>query len=451
MKEKFIVRGGNKLQGEIQVLGAKNAIGKMLIASLLTDEEVVLKNVPINQETDIAVELVSVIGADVERAGHSLEIKPFIRSTTVPELSRKNRLPVLTLGPLLARRGEAIIPFTGAVVQPQSVSELNTATSSAGGDKIGARPVDFHIAALEKMGAEIRYENNTLIAKAKKLSGASIALPYPSVGTTENIILAAVLAEGKTSIQNAAIEPEIIDLVKMLQKMGAIIEFGANRQIFIDGVKELHGVEHELLPDRLEAASFAIMALATDGDITVLGANQEHMITFLNTVRGIGGEYQVLNNGIRFFRNGELKATHIETDTHPGFATDWQQPLVVLLTQAKGMSVIHETVYEDRFGYTADLCRMGAEIQVVNKCLGDLVCRYQGKMYPHSAVIHGPTKLYGADLVMRDIRAGMAHIIAALIADGESVIEGVEHIDRGYENIDERIKSLGADIRRIKE
>ena len=451
MKEKFIVKGCNKLKGEIQVRGAKNAIGKMLIASLLTDDEVVLSNVPINQETDIAVELISLIGADVERIDHSLKIKPFIKSTTVPELSRKNRLPVLTLGPLLARFGEARIPFSGAITQPQTISELNTATASAGGDKIGARPVDFHIAALEKMGAEIRYEDNALIAKAKKLFGASIALPYPSVGTTENIILAAVLAEGKTSIQNAAIEPEIVDIVKMLQKMGAIIEFGANRQIFIEGVKKLNGVNHELLPDRLEAASFAIMALATDGDVTVLGANQEHMITFLNTVRRVGGEYQVRNDGIRFFRNGDLKSTHIETDTHPGFATDWQQPLVVLLTQAKGLSVIHETVYEDRFGYTADLCRMGAEIQVVNKCLGDLSCRYQGKMYPHSAVIHGPTKLHGENLVMRDIRAGMAHIIAALIASGESVIEGVDHIDRGYENIDERIRHLGADIKRIKE
>lgn len=451
MKEKLVIRGGNRLSGSIRVCGAKNAVGKMLIATLLTDEDVRLSNVPLNQETDIAIELISSIGANVKRDGSTLIVTPGIKNFRVPELSRKNRLPVLALGPLLARGGRAEIPFAGATAQPGSAAELAKATSEAHGDKIGARPVDFHIAALEKLGAEISSEGGVLSAKTNGLSGAAITLPYPSVGATENIILAAVLAEGRTSIANAAIEPEIIDLIKMLQKMGAIIEFGANRQIFVEGVPKMRGAEHELLPDRLEAASFAVMALATGGDITVLGANQDHMITFLNTVRRLGGEYEVLPDGIRFFKSGPLRSTHIETDTHPGFATDWQQPLAVLLTQAKGSSVIHETVYEDRFGYTADLRAMGAEIEVVTRCLGDLPCRYQGKMYPHSAIIHGPTPLKSAGLRMRDIRAGMAHIIAALIASGESEITGVEHIDRGYENIDERIKMLGADIRRVKE
>lgn len=451
MKEKLIVRGGSRLTGSVKICGAKNAVGKMIIASLLTDEEVRLSNVPLNQETDIAVELISAIGAEVIREGSMLVIRPAIKTSRVPELSRKNRLPVLALGPLLARVGSAEIPFAGATAQPASFAEMTKAASLAGGDKIGARPVDFHIAALEKLGAEVTASGGIISAKADGLSGASITLPYPSVGTTENILLAAVLAKGRTSIANAATEPEIIDLVKMLQKMGAIIEFGANRQIFVEGVSRLKGTDHELLPDRLEAASFAVMALATGGDITVLGADQEHLITFLNTVRRLGGEYQVMEGGIRFWRTGPLKAIHVETDTHPGFATDWQQPLAVLLTQAKGNSIIHETVYEDRFGYTADLVRMGADIEVVTKCLGDIPCRYQGKMYPHSAIIHGPTHLKGAKLEMRDIRAGMAHLIAALIAEGESEITGVEHIDRGYENIDERIKSLGADIRRVKE
>ena len=451
MKEKLIVRGGNRLTGSVKVCGAKNAVGKALIASLLTDEEVRLSNVPLNQETDIAIELISAIGAEVRREGSTLVIKPEIKTSRVPELSRKNRLPVLAIGPLLARTGRAEVPFAGATTQPNSVAEMAKAASEAGGDKIGARPVDFHIAALEKLGAEMETVGGILSAKTGGLSGASITLPYPSVGATENIILVSVLAKGRTSIANAAIEPEIIDLVKMLQKMGAIIELGANRQIFVDGVPRLGGADHELIPDRLEAASFAVMALATEGDITVLGANQEHMITFLNTVRRLGGEYEVLDGGIRFFRSGPLRSAHIETDTHPGFATDWQQPLAVLLTQAKGSSVIHETVYEDRFGYTADLRAMGADIEVVTKCLGDVPCRYQGKMYPHSAIIHGPTPLQGAKLEMRDIRAGMAHLIAALIASGESEITGVEHIDRGYENIDERIKTLGADVMRVRE
>lgn len=451
MKEKLIVRGGGRLSGRVKIRGAKNAVGKMLIASLLTDNEVKLSNVPLNQEADIAVELVSSIGASAHRDGSVITIKSGIKTSKVPELARKNRLPILMLGPLLARTGRAEIPFTGATAQPNSIMEMVKAASSAGGDKIGARPVDFHIAALEKMGAEIEVSEGLLSAKTKGLSGAFVTLPYPSVGTTENIILAAVLAKGRTSISNAAIEPEIIDLIKLLQKMGAIIELGANRQIFIEGVPSLKGADHEILPDRLEAASFAIMALATDGDITVEGANQEHLITFLNTVRRLGGEYEVLPEGIRFFRAGPLKSAHIETDTHPGFVTDWQQPLAVLLTQAKGNSVIHETVYEDRFGYTADLRSMGADIDVVTKCLGDMPCRYQGKMYPHSAIIHGPTPLCGANLEMRDIRAGMAHLIAALIASGKSEISGVEHIDRGYENIDERIKILGADIKRVRE
>jgi UDP-N-acetylglucosamine 1-carboxyvinyltransferase len=431
--EKLIIKGGRRLKGSVRIKGAKNAIGKMMMASLLTDEEVILKNVPQNQETDIAIEIVKSIGSDVKREGDTVFVRTTeIKEHKVAEMSRKNRIPILALGPLLARSGEGEVPMVG-------------------GDKIGARPVDFHIASLEKLGAEVEVKGTSIIARTAGLKGATITLPYPSVGATENTLLAAVLAKGRTVIQGAATEPEIIDLVKMLQKMGAIIEFGANREIYIEGVSKLHGVTHSLIPDRIEAASFAVMALATDGDIFIEGAEQEHLITFLNVVRRLGGEYEVLPEGIRFFRKGALKAVHIETDTHPGFMTDWQQPVAVLLTQAKGNSIIHETVYEDRFGYTEDLIKMGADIEVQSKCLGDVPCRWQGKMYNHSAIIHGPTPLYGAELEMRDIRAGMAHIIAALIAEGTSKISGVEHIDRGYEDIDGRIRSLGADIERVNE
>ena len=430
--EKLIIQGGKKLTGSVKVKGAKNAIGKMLIASLLTEDKIILKNVPRNQETDIAIELCHRIGSEISVSEDTITAcTPKIKNCRVTELSRRNRIPILALGPLLVRVGEGEVPMVG-------------------GDKIGPRPVNFHTASLEKLGAEIEIKESTIVARAKKLKGAMIILPYPSVGGTENTILTAVLAEGNTTIKNAAKEPEIVDLIKLLQKMGAIIEFGAEREIYIEGVKKLHGAEHSLLPDRLEVASFAFMALTTDGNILVEGADQNHLITFLNTVRRLGGEYEVEENGIRFFRGSNLKAIHVETDTYPGFATDWQQPLAVLLTQAKGNSIIHETVYEDRFGYTEDLRRMGAEIDVVTKCLGNLPCRFQGESYYHSAIIHGPTKLKGAKLEMRDIRAGMAHIMAALIAEGESEITGVEHIDRGYENIDGRIKNLGANIQRVE-
>lgn len=430
--EKLVIKGGKTLSGKVKVKGAKNAIGKMLMASLLSEDEVVLRNVPRNQETEIAAEICGNIGAEINIIGDILRAKtPEIKNCRVKELSRRNRIPILALGPLLARAGEGEVPMLG-------------------GDKIGPRPVDFHIASLEKLGAEVEIRESTVVAKAGKLKGAEIVLPYPSIGATENTILASVLAEGGTTIRNAAMEPEITDIIKLLQKMGAIIELGANREIYIEGVKKLHGAEHSLLPDRIEAASFAIIALATGGDIFVEGAVQEHMITFLNTVRRLGGEYSVHENGLRFFRAGPLKSIHIETNTHPGFATDWQQPLAVLLTQAKGDSIIHETVYEDRFGYAEDLRKMGADIEVVDKCLGDVPCRFQGKMHYHSAIIHGQTPLKGADLEMRDIRAGMAHIIAALIAEGKSEITGVEHVDRGYEDIDGRILALGADIERVK-
>ncbi|MBZ1348718.1 MAG: UDP-N-acetylglucosamine 1-carboxyvinyltransferase [Candidatus Liptonbacteria bacterium] len=432
INQKFIIKGGNPLFGSVKLKGAKNAIGKIMIASLLTEEEVILSNVPLNGETEIAVEFCRHIGSEIIRQADKIRIKtPEIKNFKVEGLSRRNRLSILALGPLLARTGEVEVPMVG-------------------GDKIGARPVDFHIAALEKMGAEIKIKDTTIIATTKGLYGSSVVFPYPSVGATENTILASVLAKGRTVITNAAIEPEIIDLIKFLQKMGAIIELGSNRQIFIEGVEKLSGVEHKILPDRLEAASFAVMALATNGDILVEDAVQEHLIAFLNTVRRLGGGYEVKpDDGIRFFRKGPLQAVHIETDTYPGFATDWQQPTAVLLTQAQGNSIIHETVFEDRFGYCDDLKRMGADIEIHPKCLGGLACRFQGKLYNHSAVIRGPRPLKGTSIEMKDIRAGMAHIIAALVAEGQSEITGLEHIDRGYENIDGRIKDLGGDISRV--
>ncbi len=431
-EECFVVRGGEPLHGEISLAGAKNAATKMMIASILTEEECVFENFPQIGDTAITAQLCQELGSEIFFRDSALHIKTrAVRTTEVTSLSRRNRIPILAMGPLLVRSGEAKIPVVG-------------------GDKIGPRPVNMHLQALKSLGAVIEVGHDHYRAFAPEgLHGAEINFNFPSVGATENTILASVLAKGKTIIQNAAIEPEIIDLIKMLQNMGAIIELGADRRIAIYGVERLHGTKYKILPDRNEAVSFACLAVATKGEIFVRGAIQEHLITFLNTLRRIGGEYEVLEDGIRFWRANGLKSVAVETGTHPGFMTDWQQPTAILLTQAIGNSVIHETVYEERFNYIKDLNLMGAKIRVSEDCLGGTPCRFENLHSLHSAIISGPTELRSAELTVPDLRAGIAHIIAALIAEGESTIRGIDEIDRGYEKIDERLKKMGANITRI--
>jgi len=426
----YKITGDKPLSGIIDAKGAKNSATKCMVATLLNPEKNVLENFPRSGETEITKELCERIGAKVTIEGSvcKLETKNIERHS-VPELSRKNRIPILALSPLLHRSGIAEVPLVG-------------------GDNLGARPVNFHLSALSKMGAKIEIKKNSYVAKAKRLKGTAIDLPYPSVGATENIILAGVLARGKTIIKNAATEPEVIDLVKMLQKMGAIIELGTSRVITIEGVKNLKGAKHYILPDRNEVVSFAVLAIATGGKILVRGAIQDHLITFLNTLRRMGAFYDVRHEGIIFYRGERLNGIDIETDTHPGFMTDWQQPLTVLLTKASGKSIIHETVYEDRFGYTKDLNKMGAKIKVTDKCLGALGCRFKNKKYAHSARIGGVADLKGMEINITDIRAGIAHVIAALSAKGESKITGIEHLDRGYEDLEKRLQSVGANISR---
>jgi UDP-N-acetylglucosamine 1-carboxyvinyltransferase len=429
---RFLVRGGKPLSGEIELAGAKNEATKMLVASLLTSEPCVFDNIPDIGDVDITAELCQSLGSKIKREGSllAIETKEICTVRILPQ-SRKNRIPILTLGPLLTRVGEAHVPMLG-------------------GDKIGPRPVDMHLDALKALGAEINVDSEGYHARAHQgLRGASITLRFPSVGATENTVLAAVLAKGRTVIRNAAMEPEVVDLICMLQKMGAIIEIGVNRTIYIEGVPRLYGVRHRAIPDRNEAVSFACLAIASGGEVLIKGAIQEHLMSFLNAIRRIGAKYEVRDEGIIFSRGSSLSSTEIETDTHPGFMTDWQQPFAVLLTTVRGVSVIHETVYEDRFGYTEDLKLMGADIKVFSKCLGELPCRFSGQGFEHSAVICGPTSLRSAELRVRDLRAGMAHLIAALVAEGESVIEGAEEIDRGYEYLDKRLQKLGADIERI--
>lgn len=429
--EYFKVTGGKPVGGKVKLAGAKNAATKMLVASLLTDEACTLENFPAIGDTEIVLELCEVLGSAIERGESKVTLKTEkIKKTKVEALSRRNRIPILALGPLLARVGEGEVPIVG-------------------GDKIGARPVDMHLESLRALGAKIEIGKHSYKATAPNgLRGAEISFRYPSVGATEQTVMAAVLARGKTIIRNAAVEPEITDLIKVLQKMGAIIELGTNRVISVYGVKKLGGFKHRIMGDRNEAVSFASLAVATDGKIFVEGAEQEHLITFLNSLRRVGGEYGVEENGIWFWRERKLEGVKIETETHPGFMTDWQQPFTVLLTQADGVSVIHETVYEDRFGYVKDLNLMGANIKVVNECLGDLPCRFKDNLSPHSAIIYGPTKLHGREITVPDLRAGIAHLIAGLVADGETIIRGIDEIDRGYERIDERLRNLGANIER---
>lgn len=430
------ITGPQRVEGEVVISGAKNAASKMMVASLLTSEEVVLHNFPRIDEIDIVRELVERVGAKVETREHSLVLHtPEIATEEVLGLSRANRISVLALPALLHRKGRAVMPIVG-------------------GDRIGPRPVNYHLDALKAMGAEIDESGKAFVASAPNgLRGTHVKLPYPSVGATENILLAGVLAKGRTVIENAALEPEILDLVMMLQNMGAIIELGTGRVIAIDGVERLRGCSHAILPDRMEAASYACMALATKGRIFCRHARQEHMITFLNAVRRIGADYEVLENGIVFFvpEGATLRGIDLETDTHPGFMTDWQQPFTLLLTQCEGTSVVHETVYEDRFGYTRELNRLGANITVFDKCLGELPCRFRTHRHPHSAIVQGPTPLKaGREPVdIFDIRAGITLVIAALCAQGTTHLTGLEHLDRGYENLLGKLQGLG--IRAVRE
>lgn len=430
---KFLVKGAKPLHGSIRISGAKNAASKLIIASLLTDEPVRLINVPVSiSEIKVTRRIIESLGAKFSKFTNDeliVQTKKIHDNSFSASLGLINRIGVLTAGPLLLRSGEAKIP-------------------KPGGDQIGARPINFHLDALIKLGASVKEHKDFYLLKAKRLIGTDITLPFPSVGATENIIITASLAIGKTTIHNAAIEPEIMDLIMLLQKMGAIIDVKTDRTIVITGVDKLCSAEHRVIPDRLEAASFACAAIASKGDVTIQDARHADMITFLNTIRLIGAEYEVLKDGIRFYYKGDLKPISIETDVHPGFMTDWQPPMTILLTQANGISTLHETVYENRFGYIKELNKMGAAIELTNDCLGT-PCRFNGTNYYHSAVIKGKTPLHSAEINVPDIRAGFSYLVAAILAKGETLVHGIHYIDRGYENIDKKLRKLGVKIRRV--
>lgn len=437
MTDLIHVTGGTPLNGRIRVRGAKNFVSKAMVASLLGDGPSELRNVPLIRDVEIVKGLLELHGVVVEhdREGGVLHMdSTAVDSAHVADIDAhagSSRIPILLCGPLLHRLGEAFIP-------------------DLGGCHIGDRPINYHLDILRKFGAIVdKRPQGIHLTAPNGLRGTKVELPYPSVGATEQLLLTAVRAEGLTELANAAIEPEIMDLINVLQKMGAIISVDTDRVIRIEGVKRLGGFRHTALGDRIEAASWASAALATRGDIFVEGATQPEMIAFLNTFRKVGGEFEVEDDGIRFYHpGGELRSIVLETDVHPGFMTDWQQPLVVALTQATGLSIVHETVYENRFGFTEALRGMGATIQVYRECLGGLECRFGQRNFHHSAVISGPTPLEAGEITVPDLRGGFSHLIAALAAKGTSTVHGIGLIDRGYENFADKLTALGADFER---
>ncbi|WP_243227668.1 UDP-N-acetylglucosamine 1-carboxyvinyltransferase [Microbacterium sp. CIAB417] len=428
------IRGGRPLRGTVEVKGAKNLVTKAMVAALLGESPSLLRDVPMISDVAVVRSLLEVHGVRVAEGDEpgSLVLDPRdVESAHMEEIDAHagaSRIPILFCGPLLHRLGQAFIP-------------------DLGGCRIGDRPIDFHLDALRKFGAIVeKLPSGIRLSAPRGLHGANIHLPYPSVGATEQVLLTAVRAQGITELRNAAIEPEIMDLIALLQKMGAIISYEPNRVILIEGVPKLNGYDHRSIFDRNEAASWASAAIATDGEIFVAGARQQEMLTFLNVLRKIGAHFEVREDGILFARGEALKPVTVETDVHPGFMTDWQQPLIVALTQATGRSVVHETVYENRFGFTQALVKMGADITVYPHGLQEGPRRVPRRSLEQAAVITGPTPLHGADITVPDLRGGYSHVIAALAAEGTSTVRNIGIIRRGYADFLAKLTALGADF-----
>lgn len=438
--EHFAITGGRPWQGSIQVSGAKNVAMKVILAGLLTDEPLKIHNIPHISSVDGTAEIVRHLGVETTFRPHQSLIvhNNGIASHTVPlELGGQYRTATMVIGPLLARLGKAVVP-------------------NPGGCRLGKRPIDRHIEGLQAMGAVVSYQDGYFHAHADHLHGAHYRFPSNSHTGTEALLLAAVLAKGQTVLKNAAEELEVDDLIALLVKMGARIERRENRTIVIDGVAKLHGAEHTIMPDRNEAVTFAVGAIASGGDVTVEGAIPAHLHAFLEKLDEVGGGWQqVSETAIRFYRKGSLRAARVVTRPHPGFMTDWQGPWTLLMTQAEGVSRIHETIYENRFCYVSELCKMGARIKFYHPHVAhperfynfqwtQMAGSYQG------IKIQGPVALHNAVLEVSDLRAGATLVLAATIAQGESYIRGVDHIDRGYQLIEDRLQSVGVTIRRVK-
>jgi UDP-N-acetylglucosamine 1-carboxyvinyltransferase len=441
--DKFIIRGGIPLKGDITVAGAKNVALKILVASLLTDDEIVIQNVPDIRDVALMLEVLRVLGAKHSRDGHTIRVThTHIHNAKVPlEVAARLRTSSMVLGPLLARYGAATTP-------------------NPGGCRLGARPIDRHISALKDMGADIQYHSDDgyFYANTKELHGATIRFPKNTHTGTETLILAAVLARGKTVLENAAQEVEIDDLIACLTQMGAHIRRMDPRTIIIEGVPKLHGTEYSIMPDRNEEVTFAIAAVVTGGDVIIKNSSRHNLRAFLDAFARAGGAFEEIDTTTtRYFRDGQLKATDIVTGPHPGFMTDWQAPWAVLMTQARGTSTIHETVFESRFSCVSQLLKMGADIEFFDPRVPNPEVFYNFNWadrvgdHHQSIRITGPTRLHNAVLEIDDLRAGATLVLAALVAAGESIVHGAQQVDRGYEKIEERLGALGARIERVKE
>ncbi|HHB0524381.1 UDP-N-acetylglucosamine 1-carboxyvinyltransferase [Staphylococcus aureus] len=420
--DKIVIKGGNKLTGEVKVEGAKNAVLPILTASLLaSDKPSKLVNVPALSDVETINNVLTTLNADVtykkDENAVVVDATKTLNEEAPYEYVSKMRASILVMGPLLARLGHAIVALPG-------------------GCAIGSRPIEQHIKGFEALGAEIHLENGNIYANAKDgLKGTSIHLDFPSVGATQNIIMAASLAKGKTLIENAAKEPEIVDLANYINEMGGRITGAGTDTITINGVESLHGVEHAIIPDRIEAGTLLIAGAITRGDIFVRGAIKEHIASLVYKLEEMGVELDYQEDGIRVRAEGELQPVDIKTLPHPGFPTDMQSQMMALLLTANGHKVVTETVFENRFMHVAEFKRMNANINVEGR----------------SAKLEGKSQLQGAQVKATDLRAAAALILAGLVADGKTSVTELTHLDRGYVDLHGKLKQLGADIERIND
>lgn len=416
--EKIIVQRSGPLHGKVRTSGAKNAALPILAASLLGTEDIILEDVPKLKDVEIMTQVLSALGAKLRYEGDKLIINAAHLSSyeTKYELMSKMRASFLVMGPLLGRMGK-------------------TVNSLPGGCAIGSRPIDLHLKGFKALGAEIDTNYGNITASCEKLVGTRVYLDFPSVGATENIITAAVLAEGETVIENSAMEPEIVDLVNFLRKMGAKISGAGTSTIKIRGVEKLKGCSHQIIPDRIEAGTFMVAAAMTGGDITVTNVIANHMKPVIAKLEECGCQVEEGDEQVRVIGCEHLRPISIKTLPYPGFPTDMQAQFMALMTQCEGNSAIIETVFENRFMHADELKKMGGDIKVVDR----------------EALLTGKSKLYGTKVCATDLRAGAALILAGLIAEGETEISEIYHIDRGYEKLEEKFRSLGANIFRKEE
>jgi UDP-N-acetylglucosamine 1-carboxyvinyltransferase len=416
--DKIVVEGGSRLVGEIAVSGAKNAALPLLAATILPSGPCTYKNMPQLQDVATMAKLLRQLGGEVD-GKRTMVIHPphgkRLKLEAPYDLVKTMRASVLVLGPLVARYGKARV-------------------SQPGGCAIGTRPIDQHLKGLEAMGARIRLDHGYVEVEAKRLRGATIVLDMPTVTGCENLMMAAALAKGRTVLENAACEPEVEDLALVLNKMGARVSGAGTSVITIDGVDELQPIEHSIIPDRIEAGTFAIAAAITRGDVLLRGARAEHMDAMLAKLRGAGATVTVEAGGVRIRGGGDILPVDITTQPHPGFPTDMQAQFMVLATQARGQSIIKEMIFENRYMHVPELSRMGADVHVDGR----------------TAIIRGPSKLAGTSVMATDLRASASLIIAGLVASGKTEVQRVYHLDRGYESIEKKLRGAGAKIRRVK-